>query len=112
MSPQRIPHGFQGEPAGEGFLTDGGLDGFITDLAPVWAQQEVGGRTPVSLVILTLDYCGRTFGVSPCLATGTACYNTWTTCKYKAAYLKQQKDYRFTSVDARAAFPDARPYVA
>ncbi len=69
-------------------------------------------RTPVTLVVITLDYCGRTFGVSPCLATGSPCYNTYPTCKYKSAYLKQSKDYKFTSADAPLPFrTNERPYL-
>jgi hypothetical protein len=61
---------------------------------------------------MTLDYCGRTFGVSPCLATGEKCYNTWPTCKYKTAYLKQSKDYRLTSAGAALPFETGeRPYL-
>lgn len=69
-------------------------------------------RTPVTLVVMTLDYCGRTFGVSPCLATGTPCYNTLGTCKYKSAYLKTSKDYKFTPVDTPLPFKNGeRPYL-
>lgn len=68
-------------------------------------------RTPVTLVIITLDYCGRQFGVSPCLATGAPCYNTFPTCKFKTAYLKQSKDYKFTSSDALPFKEGERPYL-
>jgi hypothetical protein len=70
-----------------------------------------GPRTPIALVILVMDWCGRTFGVDPCLATGEPCYNTYPTCKYKSAYLKESKDYRFTSRDAILPFSLVRPYV-
>lgn len=69
-------------------------------------------RTPVSLVVLTLDFCGRTFGVSPCLASGEPCYNTWPTCKYTSAYLRQTKAYEFTSADTPLPFKEGeRPYL-
>lgn len=69
-------------------------------------------RTPITLVVITLDFCGRTFGVSPCLATGTPCYNTFPTCKYKSAYLKTTKDYKFTSANAPLPFKgNERPYL-
>lgn len=70
-------------------------------------------RTPITLVVLTMDYCGRTFGVPPCTATGVQCYNTFPTCKDKANYLRQTKQYKFTS----NAAPDVpfregeRPYL-
>lgn len=70
-------------------------------------------RTPVTLVVMTLDSCGRTFGISPCLAAGEKCYNTFPTCKYRTAYLKQQKDYRFSSADAPLPFgAGERPYLS
>jgi len=69
-------------------------------------------RTPVTLAVMTLDYCGRTFGVSPCTATGTPCYNTFPTCKLKTAYLKSSKDYKFTSASAPLPFrAGERPYL-
>ena len=69
-------------------------------------------RTPVTLVVMSLDCCGRTFGNSPCLATGEPCYNTYPTCKSKLNYLKQSKDYKFTSADAPLPFKtNERPYL-
>ncbi|WKZ32921.1 MAG: hypothetical protein QY316_00510 [Thermodesulfobacteriota bacterium] len=68
--------------------------------------------TPVSMLILTLDFCGRTFGANPCLATGEPCYNTYPTCRYKSAYLRQTRDYKFTSNDAALPFRSGeRPYI-
>ena len=69
-------------------------------------------RTPVTLMVLTLDFCGRIFGESPCNATGTPCYNTYPTCKYKSAYLRQSKDYKFTSSNSPLPFKtNERPYL-
>lgn len=69
-------------------------------------------RTPIIWAVMQLDYCGRTFGVAPCLATGEPCYNTYPTCKYKSAYLKQSKDYEFSSSDAPLPFKTGeRPYL-
>lgn len=65
-------------------------------------------RTPVTLVIITLDFCGRTFGVAPCTATGEPCYNTFHTCKDKNAYLKTTRDYEFSSTDV-PALPPQKP---
>jgi len=68
-------------------------------------------RTPITLVVITADYCGRTFGVDPCLATGTPCYNTYSTCKYRSAFLLTTKDYKFTSSEAPLPFKTGeRPY--
>jgi hypothetical protein len=75
-----------------------------TTVVPVSA-----GRTPLARVIITLDFCGRTFGVDPCLATGTPCYNTWATCKYYSAFLRQQRDYLFS--EPPQPFDNVRPYV-
>ena len=55
------------------------------------------GRKPIVVVDLLLDYCGNTFGVSPCTATGTKCYNTFATCGDKTNFNKQVKVYRLTT---------------
>jgi hypothetical protein len=89
---------------------DGGIESgesavvSATTVVPVSA-----GRTPLARVIITLDFCGRTFGVDPCLATGTPCYNTWATCKYFSAFLRQDRDYLFS--EPPQPFDNVRPYV-
>jgi len=42
-------------------------------------------RQPIQAVEIVQPLCSRTFGVAPCNATGTACYNTDKTCKFRAA---------------------------
>jgi hypothetical protein len=70
------------------------------------------GRTPVYYVVITQDLCSRTFGSSPCLATGTKCYNTFATCKYLTAYDKTTRDYKFSSHGAPLpAKAGERPYI-
>lgn len=47
------------------------------------------GREPIQIVQIDQPICSRTFGVSPCTATGTAdskCYNTRGTCQDLANY--------------------------
>lgn len=44
------------------------------------------GRQPITIVEIDQDRCGRTFGTSPCTATGERCFNTYATCKLKSAY--------------------------
>jgi len=89
-------------------------------------------RYPINMVIITLDYCQNTIGISPCQAmdfcgkTGlycglsTAycggiqirCYNTYTTCKDKKNFSKGSKDYIFTSNNAPLPFKqNERPYI-
>lgn len=69
-------------------------------------------RTPITLVVVNLDSCGRVFGSAPCLATGEPCYNTYSTCKYKSAFLLTSKDYEFTTSEAPLPFKSGeRPYV-
>lgn len=71
-------------------------------------------KRPVNYITLQLDYCTRTFGVSPCLATGTKCFNTYPTCKYVAAFNKTTKDYDICSNHApisMAAELNAKPYL-
>lgn len=68
----------------------------------------------ITLCILELDYCSLTFGVLPCEATGTKCYNTFKTCKDKLNYNKTTRQYRFINSDAPAAAAanlNARPYI-
>ena len=70
-------------------------------------------RTPITLVKLTLDYCTRTFGTTPCLATGTKCFNTIETCKFTTAFLNAAGQvYRFTSTNAPTPWNTGeRPYL-
>jgi len=42
-------------------------------------------REPIEIVEIVQPLCSRVFGVSPCLATGTKCYNTDQTCTFRAA---------------------------
>lgn len=70
-------------------------------------------RTPVTLVVITLDSCSRIFGTSPCLAGGTQCYNTFATCAYKSAWDKTTVDYKFVSANAPLPFKTGeRPYIS
>ena len=66
---------------------------------------------PVRLVYLHMDYCGNWFGTSPCLATGTPCFNTWKTCKYLPAFNNVGRTYKYSEVDAVVPFQGVRPYV-
>lgn len=58
------------------------------------------GRIPVELVELDADACALRFGTGACTATGTPCYNTWPTCKARAAYSQTTKTYRFAAPSA------------
>lgn len=60
------------------------------------------GRRPITVVELDLDFCGNTYGSSPCTAavgtTGTAkCFNTFKTCQDTANFTRESKTYRFAS---------------
>jgi hypothetical protein len=79
--------------------------------APVYDVPPTVPRTSMAVIILDLDYCIRTFGTSPCLATGMPCYNTWGTCKYLSAYSSTLKEYKFSNVDAAVAYDGCRPYI-
>ena len=50
---------------------------------------------PVTLVEIDRDVCSLTFGVSPCPATGTKCYNTWATCSARSAFTATTQTLRF-----------------
>lgn len=67
---------------------------------------------PVTIVEIDRDVCTRSFGVAPCTATGTKCYNTWKTCADKPNYGAGIQTLRFTK--PRADLPlswDAIPSV-
>lgn len=68
-------------------------------------------RIPITLLELDLDTCARTFGVSPCLATGTPCYNTVATCRYRTAYSRITRTLSICSLDAPVPFAGPRPYL-
>lgn len=112
MSPRRIPDGFQTDPTGDGFISDDATDGFhaSADLG-TWYQQATVARTAVALVIITADYCSRTFGTAPCTATGEKCFNTFPTCKDATNYGKTTKAYRFVSPVSPIPLDLVRPYV-
>lgn len=109
-----------GQPSGGGYPPG---SGWGSPNWPYWGGPLVAGRKsygeivkmisrmPSTLVIITLDYCSRTFGTSPCLATGTKCYNTFPTCKYLSAYNKTSKDYKFSLREKPLPFPGPRPYI-
>jgi hypothetical protein len=68
-------------------------------------------RTLVYLVKVVLPFCANNFGVAPCTATGTPCWNTKATCKDLANYAKVDKVYSYSSADAPVPFPGPRPYL-
>ncbi|MDI6808272.1 MAG: hypothetical protein QME66_04725 [Candidatus Eisenbacteria bacterium] len=51
----------------------------------------------ITIVTLVMDWCGRTFGSSPCTGTGSPCYNTFPTCKSPSAFDRKEKAYDFSS---------------
>lgn len=59
------------------------------------------------------DYCQNTFGVAPCTATGTQCYNTYGTCKSQPNYVKGTKTYKFCERGMQIPPGETlRPYLA
>lgn len=70
------------------------------------ANQQLLGKEPITVVVLRVDACSLTYGVSPCTATGSAgdeCYETRNTCQDPANYDKTTKDYTLCS--SRANLP-------
>ena len=53
------------------------------------------GRQPIEFVELEMDACSLTFGTGACPATGEPCYNTWATCKARAAYAATTRVHRY-----------------
>lgn len=70
-------------------------------------------RRPVTLAVITLDYCSLTYGVGACTATyPTYCYNTRATCKQLSSYVRSTKNYYFTSLKSPLPFKQGeRPYL-
>jgi hypothetical protein len=67
---------------------------------------------PVTLVEIDRDVCTLSFGVAPCTATGTKCYNTWKTCADRPNFAAGIQTLRFAK--PRADLPldwDAVPSV-
>lgn len=55
---------------------------------------------PVEIIEIIQPLCSRTFGVSPCNATGDACWNTERTCKFLSALdLSKSLTLRFVNDD-------------
>lgn len=51
-------------------------------------------RYPIQYIAIHRDKCSRSFGVSPCGASGEKCFNTISTCKFLQAYSRTtQVDY-------------------
>jgi hypothetical protein len=51
-------------------------------------DKDTFGREVVQLLGIRQPRCGLVFGEGACEATGTPCYKTWATCKFKSAYDK------------------------
>lgn len=98
---------------GDAYLFGGGNLDVVYDRA--WPYLPIGQienpDATCHLVKMEMDYCSRTFGVAPCIATGTPCYNTWKTCRYISAYLPIKRTYSYVSAEYPQALPLTRPYV-
>lgn len=77
------------------------------------SERDAIARYPSVIVTIYSDKCTRTFGSSPCLATGAPCFNTLATCKYRAAYVAAQTSQRFCEVSTPTPLPGEiiRPYL-
>ena len=58
---------------------------------------------PITLVEIDRDVCSLTFGVAPCTAAGTPCYNTWKSCQVPNVFAVTTQTIRF--VKPRADLP-------
>jgi len=88
------------------YLLDGVADYGYTD-----ALHAIS-RTPVSMVIIELDYCREAFGVAPCAGAGVSCFNTFKTCKDFEHYNLRSKQYCFINTDVGSLFKTGeRPYL-
>lgn len=80
-------------------------------MATYETERQSISRISQTTVTMTLDFCGRVFGTSPCLATGTPCYNTRSTCKYTSAWQNVTKDYEYSRKDKPLVGDNIRPYL-
>jgi hypothetical protein len=68
-------------------------------------------RSVARRVVLYLDYCANTCGVSPCAAAGSPfCYYTFPTCQDPAHFTKTSKAYAFSLNDGPSV-PESLPYL-
>ncbi len=75
-------------------------------------EQRALVKRPITLCVMTVDFCMPTYGVAPCGASGgSSCYNTWQTCKAKTTFVRGTRDLEFTSRQAALPFPGPRPYI-
>jgi hypothetical protein len=65
-------------------------------------------QIPYLVLVLEPDTCTQSFGTAPCLGTGVPCYNTFSTCKYKAAYTRGSRQDKFTLRGAQ--IPPGEPF--
>ena len=74
----------------------------------------MAARIESTVVELDVDKCTLTFGVAPCTATGaTKCYNTWRTCRAKAAFTRGTQTLKFTGAGGPIPVGQAlRPYIS
>jgi hypothetical protein len=75
--------------------------------------QQQPSHTSCTKLEIDLDFCNESFGVAPCVATGTPCYNTYHTCTNKENYNRGVKTYKFisNSVASVLPFPGPKPYL-
>jgi hypothetical protein len=58
-------------------------------------NKKAAGAQRIDIVQIEADVCSLSFGVAPCTATGTPCFNTWETCKDRNNYDRTTKQIRF-----------------
>ncbi|XAI95665.1 hypothetical protein [Microcystis phage Mae-JY22] len=77
------------------------------------AARQALERVPAIVAEFDLDRCTNTFGVAPCTASGTPCYNTRGTCRDKPNYQRGTTTLRFCSRGMPIPAGEAlRPYIA
>jgi hypothetical protein len=89
------------------------IEKFTDPNGPFATQLNAISRYPVSLVIITLDYCENLFGQEPCKPVGDRiCHNTFNTCRSRAHFKRGARQYRFTSNNEPLPFKTGeRPYI-
>lgn len=97
MATPLYPQAWLLSPSGQYLLSPSG-----ERLRVVVDPAQAHDRVRISMLEIEADRCSLTFGVAPCTASGTPCYNTRATCKAKAAYTRAPSIVRFVNRGQRA----------
>jgi len=107
MTKPIAPRAFVVSPTGIPVFTASGAQ-LVLGTDPAQAHD----RFTAAYLELDVSVCANTFGITPCTATGTKCYNTFSTCKDKPNFIQTVQTLKFC-LRGMPAQPGqtARPYL-